>query len=48
MHKIQRKVVSCVCETLSVALKEKHRLNVLKKTVLLGIFGSRKEKAAGD
>jgi hypothetical protein len=35
------------CETLSMTLKQEHRLNVFEKRVLRRIFGPKRDKAIG-
>jgi hypothetical protein len=41
-------VVLCGCETLSLALREKHRLKAFENRLLRRIFGSKRQEIIGD
>ena len=48
IHRLVFPLVSCGCETWSLAFWKKHRLRVFQNRVLRKIFGSEKDEVTGD
>jgi hypothetical protein len=48
MKSITLPVVFCGCETLSLTLKEEHRLRVFENRMLRRIFGPKRDEVTGD